>query len=174
MGPMLTAALTFATPRVCVRPLDSGDGGLYCCIYGDEDTMRHVGSPLSPARARRSFAAALRQTHAAAPPALFAAMMSAEGGDALGICGLRQIDLPRRRAEVGLLLLPPMRARGLGNEVLCGLLERCLVPQLFDEIYLEYDPDNVPMAKLASRAAFAPEEQAIKPLLRGVRRRDAA
>lgn len=174
MGPMLTAALTFATPRVCVRPLDSGDGGLYCCIYGDEDTMRHVGSPLSPARARRSFAAALRQTHAAAPPALFAAMMSAESGDALGICGLRQIDLPRRRAEVGLLLLPPMRARGLGNEVLCGLLERCFVPQLFDEIYLEYDPDNVPMAKLASRAAFAPEEQAMKPLLRGVRRRDAA
>lgn len=174
MGPTLAAALTFNTPSTCVRPLDPGDVNLYCRIYGDEDTMRHVGPPLSLARARRSFAGALRQTHAAAPVALFAAVTSTDGRDGIGICGLREIDLPRRCAEVGLLLLPTARACGLGKEVLCCLIERCLVPQLLDEIYLEYDSNNIPMAKLAMRAAFVPEEATEKPLHRCVRRRSVA
>jgi len=165
--------LTFTTSRTRVRPLDSGDVNLYCRIYSDEDTMRHVGPPLSLVRAEHSFAAALRQTHTSAPATLFAAVTSIDGSEPIGICGLREIDLSCRRAEVGLLLLRVARARGLGSEILCGLVERCLVPQLLDEIYLEYDSDNVPMAKLASRAAFVPEELISKPLRRCFRRRNA-
>ena len=164
--------LAFATERVRLRPMVEHDEALYCRIYGDAEIVRHAGAPLPLERARRSFVAALRQTRAPSPTAIFAVLAARDEGEDFGICGLRAIDLPRRRAEVGILLSASARGRGIGTDALCGLSQRAFETSPLDELYLEFSPQNAPMARLARRAGFA-TALAGDGVCRGIRRRAA-
>jgi RimJ/RimL family protein N-acetyltransferase len=148
------AALAFDTERLQVRPLASGDETLYCHIYTDADTLRHIGAPLPAEAARRSFAAALRGNAAAEPREIFLVPVARAAGLGLGITGLRAIDRSARRAEAGLLLTAAARGQGLARELLAGLVQRGFACLPLDEIYVDYAPHNLAMARLARRTGF--------------------
>lgn len=170
IAPGFADALALETARVRLRPLAPADEALYCRIYGDAEIVRHVGAPLPPARARRSFAAALRHTHAAAPAEVFT-VLSCDDGD-IGLCGLRAIDRPQRRAEAGILLTARARGQGFAAEALQALVWRTFERLPIDEVYVEYSPRNAAMGRLAERTGFTPDA-AQYGICRGVRRREA-
>ncbi|HSX58999.1 MAG TPA: GNAT family N-acetyltransferase, partial [Tahibacter sp.] len=147
-------AIAFETQRLLLRPLGDGDETFYCDIYGDAEILRHVGPPLTPERARRSFVAALRHTRAQAPREMFGVLARRGDGARFGLCGLRAIDLAARRAEAGILLAAPARGLGLAAEALGGLVARAFATLPLEEIYLDYAPQNAAMARLAHRVGF--------------------
>ena len=53
---------TFETARLLMRPLQPEDESFYCTCYTDPVLMQHIGEPLSPEAASRSFAVALKIT----------------------------------------------------------------------------------------------------------------
>lgn len=163
-------ALELKSGRVRLRPLAHGDEAFYCRIYGDAEILHHVGAPLPPDRASRSFVAALRHTHAAAPSEVFTVLSC--GDRDIGLCGLRAIDRPQRRAEAGILLTAPARGQGLGVEALQALVGRTFEQLPIDEVYVEYSARNAAMGRLAERAGFTPDATQYG-VCRGVRRREA-
>lgn len=161
--------LALETERLRLRPLAENDEALYSRIYSDAEILRHVCAPLLPEQARRSFTAALRHTRARAPREVFVVLTCRAGTENFGICGLRAIDIRRRRAEVGILLSAHARGRGIATEALRALLSRAFEAFLLEEICVEYSQQNNAMVRVAQRVGF---ESAIADgaICRGVRR----
>ncbi len=104
------------TPRLRLRPLAGSDEALYVRLYGDTATMRHVGAAMTPATARRSFAAACRDQ--VAEPATRPLWVLERAVDAVAI-GLLGLHLgAARAAEVGVLIFPEHQARGYASEAI--------------------------------------------------------
>src|SRR6185312_5732624 len=100
--------LGFETERLCAYPVRAADEELFCRLYSDADTMRHIGNPLTWRAASARFQSIVQAP--ASAPYLFT--LNSLDGNAVGLCGVVQICVARRSAEVGMMLLPSERSRG--------------------------------------------------------------
>lgn len=153
MNPSASAA-GFETPRLRVRPLVDADEALYCGLYTDAGLMRYVGTPLPAAVAQRSFRAALAAAARPQPPHLYLSLRPHDGGEAVGVCALRDIDTTGARAELGLMLRRETFAHGYACEALSGLIAWSFRRLPLAQLYSLTDPANLRARRLAERAGM--------------------
>ena len=141
--------------RVRLDSLRAHDSELYTRLYGDPQSMRWIGPPLSQPALERSFRAALR----AREGRLLLGIRARVGAAALGLCGTGSRCGDPDAIELGIMLLPEACGRGLGQAAL-GLL----IPWLEEahprvRLRLEYAPGHAAMQALAARLNFVLQAQ---------------
>jgi RimJ/RimL family protein N-acetyltransferase len=130
------------TERLTMRPLSEGDATLYCDLYGDPDTMRFVGPPLSRERAQRGFRKALASRHRRPLERLFLVIVAKASQQAIGIGALQDFDARRRRVEAGMMLECESVGRGFGKEGLGALVTYAFAIFPVDEVWIQHAADN--------------------------------
>ena len=153
-------AFTFQTARLQARPLTTSDEDLFVQLYTDEETMRFIGAPLSPERARASFVSAVRGMSRDPIERLFLTMVEQQTGDAVGFCCLQNFDRERRRAEGGIMILPAARTHGYSKEIYIGLIPQVFARLPVDEIWVQFARDHLTTQRAITAIGFIPNEQA--------------
>ena len=125
-----------------MRFLSEGDATLYCDLYGDPDTMRFVGPPLSRERAQRSFRKALASRHRRPLEQLFLVIVANASKQAIGIGALQDLDARRRRVEAGMMLECESVGHGFGKEGLCALVTYAFAIFPVDEVWIQHAAGN--------------------------------
>ena len=126
------------TERLSLRPVEEADVALYCDLYGDPDTMRFVGPPLTRERAQRNFRKVLDSTDC-----VLLVIVETATRQSIGIGAFLDFDTRRRRVEVGMMLMGGARGRGFGREGLRALIDHALVTFAVDEVWIQHAADNM-------------------------------
>jgi [ribosomal protein S5]-alanine N-acetyltransferase len=144
----------FPSSRFALRPLSLQDEPLYREIYCDSDTMRHVGRPLSPEQAVRSFHSALRQTNRLRSQAFFVAVIDNSTGASIGICGAT-LGVPRLgSAEVGIMLRSDARGKGNSRYVLGGFIDSIFESFCVEQVWVRYEVKQEAVVRLNEGLGF--------------------
>jgi RimJ/RimL family protein N-acetyltransferase len=144
--------LAFETERLCACPVRAEDEALFCRLYSDAETMRHIGDPLT-ARAAAARFQRIVQAPAGAP---YLFTLNLPDGNAVGLCGVVQVCVAGRRAEVGMMLLPSDRSRGYATEVLSALTGAAFAAFPIDRVWVQYAPAHRAAERLVVRVGFQP------------------
>jgi len=144
----------FATPHLQASPLADGDAALFAMLYGDPDTMHHVGPVLDREAAWRGFSAARAQMRAQPPRARYW-RLDADGG-AVGLLSL-VVDPVPDCAETGVLLAGDGRGRGFAAEALSGLLSQVLRESGLCAVWTRHRPGHAAAVGLMRGLRFEAE-----------------
>ncbi len=134
------------------RPLRD-DLALYCRLYTNEDTMRHVAPAWSQAQAEASFAKVL----AADGEARFRYrlwVVVPHGGEPAGLLALTG---DAARAELGMMVLPEWRGRGMAQEVVPCVAAYAFATLGIGNVATRHVPSNVAGARVMEALGFRPE-----------------
>lgn len=132
----------FSTRRLILRSIRESDEDLYCQLFCDPDTMRYIGPRWTRAEAARALRGALKAMRATPPRGLFLAVIHRDTQQPIGLCTLQNFDLPQRRAELGLMLVPSGRAHGVATEALIAFIEHAFATLPFDELWVRFALDH--------------------------------
>ena len=116
--------LSFETERLVMRPLHAEDEAFYCACYIDPLLMRHIGEPLTPAAAKRSFNAARKISSTISPHRYTWAMKEKKSGATIGLLAMifDQANATPVTAELGNIMLTHFQNRGYTVEALGKLI----------------------------------------------------
>jgi [ribosomal protein S5]-alanine N-acetyltransferase len=142
------------TARLRLRLLAPQDAALYVALYTNADVMRHIAPPLSTSDAQTSFAVALKRTHTKPVKQLFFAIERQADQQTIGICGMMQLHVEKKRAEVGNMLLPPAHGMGFGKESLAAITALVFRNWSVDQIWVEYAGSNASVVSMVSAVGF--------------------
>jgi Acetyltransferases, including N-acetylases of ribosomal proteins len=134
--------VAFSTQRLILRSLRESDQDLYCRLFCDPDTMRYIGPQWTRAEATRAFRGALKAMRTTPPRGLFLTVVHQDAQQPIGLCTLQNFDLPRRRAELGLMLVASGRAYGAATEALIAFIEHAFATLPFDELWVRFSADH--------------------------------
>lgn len=140
--------------RLSIEALSEEHESLYCGLFTDPVTMRHVGPPLSMDRARRRFRRTLELARRDQPTGLLFSICEKASGRHIGICALQNIDRVRSRAEVGVMLLSAWHGQGFGTEALRLVLRTAFAVLAIDEVWGQFDPSHVAVERMNIRAGM--------------------
>jgi [ribosomal protein S5]-alanine N-acetyltransferase len=150
----VTDAVVIETARLRLRLLAPQDEALYVALYTDADVMRHIAPPLSTSDAQASFAVALKRTHTKPAKQLFFAIERRADQQTIGICGMMQLDVEKKRAEVGMMLVPGTQGLKLGKEGLSALVKFVFSNFSVSELFVQYAGDSASSAGIARSVGF--------------------
>lgn len=148
----------FATQRLRVRPLCPHDEALYCRLYTDPGTMRHIGAPLSAAAALRNFQKACGLASRPEPAMALWIIDEKDSGAAVGLLARVRHGDVRDMAELGIMLTAEARGRGLAAEALGALVDRLFAQPGTDRLWTSHLPRNLPMVRLMRRLGFSRDD----------------
>jgi len=143
------------TDRLRMRPLASADESLYCHLYTDAETMRFIGTPLSPERAASSFRSALAGMNRSPIERLFLTVVEKASRQDIGICSLQKFDVPRRSVQAGVMFIAGARARGYAKEGFVGLIQQVFAQLPVDELWVQFAADHVVVERGVTSVGFA-------------------
>lgn len=147
---MTTGSIT--TTRLRLRPLTRGDLSLFRTLYGDKETMRHIGRPLAPARAPASLRATMDASHG--PGGLRFFVIQRRRGPAIGLCSIRP-TADVHCHEIGIMLRCEARQRGYATEALGAMINDAFETLPIAAVSVQYRPANASMAGVCDRLGFA-------------------
>lgn len=131
---------TMAVEGIQLRPMVASDEALYVGLYGSPATMRHIGPPLPPLDALRSFRVAVRANVASPPSARFWVIEHRDGQQALGLIGLRWIS--HTTAELGVVLPEEHQAKGIAKSAIRTLLTPAFTELGLAELRTQHSKPN--------------------------------
>lgn len=140
--------------RLSIGGLVEEDEALYCELFTDAVTMRHIGPPLTRAGAKQRFHGALASSRRQPPTELLFSIRETAAAAHIGICALQNIDRARSRAEVGVMLRPACHRRGFGTEALRLVLTTAFAVLSIDEVWGQFDPSHVAVERMNIRAGM--------------------
>jgi len=140
--------------RLSIGTLSQEHESLYCDLFTDPVTMRHIGGPLTTEAAKRRFRGALALSGRDPPAGLLFSICERTRDRHIGICSLLNIDRERSRAEVGIMLRPEWQGQGLGTEALRLVLTTAFTVLAIDEVWGQFDPSNVAVERMNIRAGM--------------------
>lgn len=149
-------AAGFETERLRMRPLQAEDEALFLGLYTDAETMRHIGEPLSPKRAARSFRKVLQTADVSPPERVFLTILDKLTQRPLGLCAIVQFDAGMTRAEVGMMLAAEARAQGYSKECLAWLVTLTFAMFPIGEVWVQYSPGHSIAERLVISIGFSP------------------
>lgn len=116
---------TFETARLLMRPLHPDDEDFYCRCYTDKVLMEHIGEPLTPEAALRSFTAALKKASTVQGRSYTWAMQEKASGTAVGLLAMfcDQAKPEPVNAELGTIMLAEFQNKGFTAEALRKLAD---------------------------------------------------
>jgi RimJ/RimL family protein N-acetyltransferase len=135
-----------------MRPMVAADADLFCRMYGDPQTMLHISDVVARLVAAVSFQRAIFGAANGHAPFLFT--INTTDGNAVGLCGLVQLDGARGRAEVGMMLVPSACALGYASEVLPALTTAVFLSFPIDRVWVQYAPAHIAAKRLVRRVGF--------------------
>jgi RimJ/RimL family protein N-acetyltransferase len=150
------SAFDFETERLRLRPVDAKDEALYCELYTDQDTMRFIGPPLSIQQAINKFQKIVARQSVPSLKGRFLAMVDKGTLRPMGICGTSHYDADALRVEVGIVLRPEARGRGIAREALTALMRRIFAVAPIQEIYVRFSAQCQAVERLNIRMGFVP------------------
>jgi RimJ/RimL family protein N-acetyltransferase len=126
-------------------------------LDGDADTARFTRIPTSPDRAfLEAWLRRYERSWESADAAGFA-VRDRVSNEAIAFAAFVQLDLERREGEIGYVVAPAARGRGVAARAV-GLLTRWGFSELaLQRIELRIDPANEPSAAIARRAGYRRE-----------------
>jgi RimJ/RimL family protein N-acetyltransferase len=136
------------TPRLIVRSMHEGDEQLYCDLFCDPETMRHIGAPWTRADAGRAFRDVLKVTRAAPPRALLGTLIRKDRQQPIGLCTLQNFDEERRQAEFGVMLVSSGRTQGFATEAMIGVIAHAFAELSVDEVWARVAVDHAACERL--------------------------
>ena len=142
MTPAGFAGLEFTSERLILRSLRECDEELYCRLFCDPEMMRYIGPVWTRASAARAFRHSLEAMLATPPRGLFLVLRTKAAEREAGLCSLQNFEPDRRRAELGLMLLPSGRAYGVATEALIAVLAHAFATLPFDEVWVRFASDH--------------------------------
>lgn len=145
------------TARLRLPALSEADEALYVALYTDAGTMRWVAPPLSAARARGDFLAALAAARATPPTRRCWVLRRREDDTALGLIGL--VGGADGRGEVGVLLPPAAQDRGYASEAIAALADAAFAAGLAS-LHTRHLSAHGLAAGLMRRLGFRPQPPA--------------
>ena len=148
----------FETTRLRLRPLDAHDEALYCKLYTDPGLMRHIGTPMSPEAARRSFHVVLE--HQGGSRMVWVITERGYGSER-GILGVSRKE---ESAEVGVILFAAAQARGIAAEVIAAIADILFEARDIGWIWTRHDVKNAPADALMRNLGFEPLAPDRRPL----------
>ena len=152
---MSAPALT--TARLRPRALEPRDRALFHELYGDAETMLHIGRPASRAENAASFRATLQALHQPRRPQ-FLAIVRKRDGAAIGICSIRRVSMRERSAEIGIMVVRKARGYGYAFEAVRALTNAALQVLPIDTIWAQYRSANAAVARLFDILGFSAAE----------------
>jgi RimJ/RimL family protein N-acetyltransferase len=148
------AHVEFTTARLLLRSIRESDEELYCALFCDPDTMRHIGPPWTRAEAARAFRGVLEATRCSPPRAMFLMLIPKDTQQAVGLCTLQNFDPARRQIEFGVMLLSCGRERGLATEAMIGTIAHAFAKLPVDEVWARVAVDHAVCERLVLRAGL--------------------
>ena len=136
------------TPRLIVRSMHEGDEQLYCDLFCDPETMRHIAAPWTRAGAVRAFREVLEVTRAAPPRALFLTLIRKDTQQPIGLCTLQNVDPARRQVEFGVMVVPSGRTQGFATEAMVGAIAHAFAELPVDEVWARVAVDHAVCERL--------------------------
>jgi RimJ/RimL family protein N-acetyltransferase len=136
------------TARLIVRSMHEGDEQLYCDLFCDPETMRHIGAPWTRADARRAFRDVLKVTRAAPPRAVFLTLIRKDTQQPIGLCTLQNVDQARRQVEFGVMVVPSGRTQGFATEAMIGAIAHAFAELPVDEVWSRVAVDHAVCERL--------------------------
>ena len=149
---MIRRSLSIA--RLRLRALSIRDLALFGALYGDAETMRHIGRPLAPQRMAPSLRATLDSGSNPRGPWFFT-IVKKRDGRAIGLCSLRRISVRERSAEAGIMLLQQSCGRGYAGEAFSALVIAALRALPIDTVWVQYQRANASATHLCDSLGFA-------------------
>jgi RimJ/RimL family protein N-acetyltransferase len=137
------------TPRLIVRSMHEADEQLYCALFCDPETMRHIGAPWTRADAEHAFRDVLKVTRAAPPRALFLTLIRKDTQHPIGLCTLQNVDPRRRQTELGVMLVSSGRIQGFATDALLAVIGHAFAALPVDEVWVRFAVDHVACERLA-------------------------
>ncbi len=110
----------FETARLRFRPIAETDRALYCALYGDEDTMQHIGVALAFEEAHASLSAVLDVDARSSTLWRIWVLHAPQDECDIGIIGIHR---KRNEGEIGAMLLAAARRRGYAAEAISALVD---------------------------------------------------
>ncbi|HSN00887.1 MAG TPA: GNAT family N-acetyltransferase [Rudaea sp.] len=141
------------TPRLRLRALTLSDLVLFRALYCDPGTMRHVGKPMSRARAAASLGATIAATRKPGNLRFFV-IAERKSRRGVGMCSIRPAVWDKCGAEAGLMLLLAVRGHGYAREALAALIDDAFSQPLIDAVWVQYRRANLSMARLCDSLGF--------------------
>lgn len=120
--------------------------------------MRFIGPPLTAEEAKTAFRVALVATTQTNPSKVFLVVENRISGAAIGICAVPQMDLPKKQAEVGMILRKESCNRGLGQEGLSALIDQTFATLPVNEIWVQYRREHQLADGMVNGMGFMPCE----------------
>lgn len=147
--------LSCETERLCLRPLAEGDEALFCGLYTDPETMRFIGRPLTAAEAASHFPEVVRRQGELALDERYLMIVRKDTQMPLGICGTGHYDQATMRLELGMVLLPEGRGKGIATEALAGLVKCAFAMPQVNEVYARFSTENAAAMRVLSSMGFS-------------------
>jgi len=136
------------TPRLILRPMHEGDEQLYCDLFCDPDTMRHIAAPWTRTDAELSFRDVLKATGAVPPRALFLVLICRDTQQSVGLCTLQNFDRQRQQAEFGVMVVSSARTQGFASEVMTRVIAHAFGELSVDEVWSRVGVDHAVCERL--------------------------
>jgi RimJ/RimL family protein N-acetyltransferase len=140
--------MELSTPRLIVRSMHEDDEQLYCDLFCDPETMRHIGTPWTRADAERTFRDVLEATRAAPPRALFLTLIRKDMQQRIGLCTLQNVDRARRRVEFGVMVVASGRTQGFATEAMVAAIAHAFAELPVDEVWSRVAVDHAVCERL--------------------------
>jgi RimJ/RimL family protein N-acetyltransferase len=156
----------FASARLLLRSISENDEGLYCDLFCDPETMRHIGPAWTRAAAVRAFRRVIKATRREPPRAVFLTLTPKRAQRPIGLCSLQNFEHDRRTAELGLMIVPSGRAHGVATEALIAVIAHAFATLPLDEVWVRFAVDHAAArgaargAGLVRHTAAAPQDRA--------------
>jgi RimJ/RimL family protein N-acetyltransferase/precorrin-6B methylase 1 len=150
----LDRRLELSSERLVLRSLGPGDRELYCDLFCDAETMRHIGPPWTRAAALKAFRSVIKATQCDPPRAVFLTLALKETQRPIGLCSLQNFDRAQRTAELGLMLVPSGRAYGVAAEALIAVIAHAFAALAWDEVWVRFSGDHAAAASAARSAGL--------------------
>jgi RimJ/RimL family protein N-acetyltransferase/precorrin-6B methylase 1 len=155
----------FATPRLLIRSMHERDEPLYCELFCNPETMRHIAAPWTRTEAAQAFRDVLQAMRASPPRARFLTLIPKGTQQPIGLCTLQGFERVRRQAELGVMLLSSGREQGFATDALIGVIGHAFATLPVDEVWVRFNVDHVACERLAlsvglvRHSGFSPHDQ---------------
>ncbi len=148
---------TLETARLVLRTLDAADAPALFDLYSDPETPRYWSTPAWTDRAEAHRLIEGDRAHREAGTAIRFGLVERTGGGVVGCCSLFHIDRGSLRAEVGYLLRPSHRRRGLMHEAMTAVVRYAFDGLSLRRLEADIDPRNAASARTLERLGFVKE-----------------
>jgi [ribosomal protein S5]-alanine N-acetyltransferase len=145
------------TPRLALRPQQSGDAQALFAIFSDPAATRYL-SRLRWSTIEQAHESLAKDAEARAAGTILRLAVELAGQPGLvGQILLFNFERPSRRAEIGYILAPSLWGRGYMHEALHALVDFAFSKLELNRLEAEIDPRNVASARSLERLGFTKE-----------------